>query len=677
MDIRYRVAPDARIIGNPTRRGRRHQRHVCSLNAPRTANAGSRHPPRRALVALGIVLIVTAAIYWPGLSGDLVLDDAPTLEPVARLAAGELAWGEAIVQHDNFRPVSMMTFVLNWVVTGDRVWPLKLTNLLVHLACGVLVFLLAGRLLARPVAGVDHRRAWIALWIAACWLMAPLLVSTVLYVTQRMAGLAALFTLASLLTWVHGRERIAEGRAGGLGFAAASLAVFWPLAVLSKENGVLAPVLIAVVELFFFAGGGADPGARRARLLLVGSLAAGVVIGALVVVAAPEAIFVSYAYRPFTAWERLLTEWRILFDYLANLLLLPGATPFGIYHDDYPVSPGLLTPATTLVAGLGWIAVLAGGWMTRGTRTGLIFFGLWFFLAGHLVESTILPLELYFEHRNYLPSVGVFFALGYAAYLLLARARLRGLVAGALILVPVAFGAVTYHRVLVWQSWERMLLAALSHYPDSVRVHTGLANLYVARGRLDEALAQLARAADRPGAAKLGLAIHALSAWCRAGEAPPHAAYGRVAAAPATDDFYTINAVAWLTEAVERDECPGLDRARLADAVHRALGEAGDPGEHGNNWLLHTHAARMLAAADRVRDALGHLDLASRLEPERLEPGLLAVGYHLELGELEAARHALDGLERRDRGRVARHSRRIAEYEERLARAERQARTTE
>ena len=102
-----------------------------------------------------MVLVLSGAIYWPGLSGDLVLDDASTLEPIARLAAGELSWHEAIFQHQTFRPLSMASFILNWQTTGDRVWPLKLTNLFIHLLCGVLVFLLSDRLLARPVACVD------------------------------------------------------------------------------------------------------------------------------------------------------------------------------------------------------------------------------------------------------------------------------------------------------------------------------------------------------------------------------------------------------------------------------------------------------------------------------------------------------------------------------------------
>ena len=127
----------------------------------------------------------------------------------------------------------MASYVVNWLTTGDGVWPLKLTNLVIHLLCGVLVFLLSNKLLAGPVASLGRGRPWVALWIAACWLLAPMLVSTMLYVTQRMAALTTLFSLAALLFYVHGREGIAENRARGLGLIAMGLGVFWPLAIAS------------------------------------------------------------------------------------------------------------------------------------------------------------------------------------------------------------------------------------------------------------------------------------------------------------------------------------------------------------------------------------------------------------------------------------------------------------
>jgi tetratricopeptide (TPR) repeat protein len=211
-----------------------------------------------------------------------------------------------------------------------------------------------------------------------------------------------------------------------------------------------------------------------------------------------------------------------------------------------------------------------------------------------------------------------------------------------------------------------MLFAALSHYPDSPRVHTGLASLYADQGDLDKALEHLDRAAGHPASAELGLAVHVVSAYCLTGRPPPPAAYERIEASPSTDDFYTLNALAWLTSAVQRGQCPDLDLAHLAGALHRATREALKSGSHANTWLLHTHTANLLAAAGRKPDALYHLDLASRLAPERLEAGLLALRYRFDLNDFGAAKKTLLELKQRDTGRVASHSRLIEDYQRRL-----------
>ena len=92
-----------------------------------------------------------------------------------------------------------------------------------------------------------------ALWVALAWLCAPLLASTVLYVIQRMAQLATLFLLAGLLCYVMGRQRQVGGQPRrGLALLLGGFVVFWPLAVLSKENGLLFPLLALVVETFVF-----------------------------------------------------------------------------------------------------------------------------------------------------------------------------------------------------------------------------------------------------------------------------------------------------------------------------------------------------------------------------------------------------------------------------------------
>lgn len=582
--------------------------------------AGGRAGARAWLPGLGLylVLALAALVYQPGLSGDLVLDDHPNLAPVQAVASGDLAWQDYVFDPKPVwpgRPLAKVSFLANWAVSDGDVWWLKYTNLALHLLCGTLVFWLAGRLFQTAGVRLAGGPWWAALWAAAAWLLAPLLVSTVLYAVQRMAQLAALFVLAGLLAYVIGRQQLVDRPRRGFALIGLALAVFWPLAVLSKQNGALLPLLALLVELFFFAGTAA-PAARAARWLLVAVTAAPTLALAAKTALDPAWIAAGYTHRPFDLGERLLTQGRALFSYAANTLLLPGGRALGLYHDDYPKSAGLLAPPSTVLSWAAWLALAALAWRLRRRRLGLVLFGPVFFLAAHLVESTVFPLELYFEHRNYLPGVGLFLALALGATWLASRLRAlpRRLLLAALVAVPLGYAALTHQRVLVWQSWERMLLVAEQTHPRSARVHAGLASLYINRRELSRAFAHLERAqALGDGRGRGGVALHYVSAYCHAPEPAPESAYARLEAlAEMGSDPYTVNALAWLAGAAAEGICAGIDLARVAAALDRAL-QAARADPYGRRWLLHAHLARLLEAVGRDHRARAHRERAAAL----------------------------------------------------------------
>ena len=120
------------------------------------------------------LLILTAALYWPGLAGPLLLDDIDNLEPLIAMQSGAFEWHEILGESEfglGGRPIAMLSFVANWLTSAGELWSLKYTNLMIHLLCGTLLFWLAGRLLAEPLAGVAPQRWWLALLIAALWLL--------------------------------------------------------------------------------------------------------------------------------------------------------------------------------------------------------------------------------------------------------------------------------------------------------------------------------------------------------------------------------------------------------------------------------------------------------------------------------------------------------------------------
>jgi hypothetical protein len=175
-----------------------------------------------------------------------------------------------------------------------------------------------------------------------------------------------------------------------------------------------------------------------------------------------------------------LTQARVLFFY-ASLLALPELGRFGLFHDDIAASVALTDPWTTLAAVVAWVVVAI--LVVRGARQRAPWaFAIAWFLVGHALESSILPLELAHEHRNYAPSVGVSIALAYYAGALWRKvARLRMLVPAALVVWLTLLTLITYVRADAWRDPAVLMASLARHHPGSYRSVSGYAFNSVAR----------------------------------------------------------------------------------------------------------------------------------------------------------------------------------------------------
>lgn len=365
--------------------------------------------PRLLLIA---AMLLTVGLYWAGLKGPFVLDDFENFAGLQRWLAGQDTWQSVVFGQQSLltaRPLAMATFVASAGLGGMDPFTFKLGNLLVHLLCGALIWQVV-RLATRQDTVLAKRSDGIALAVAALWLLHPFNASTVLYAVQRMAQLGTLFALAAVWVYLSARAALIAGNTRKAGW---QLFALFPLLVIagffSKQHAVIAPALCLVLELAYFAGRTATTGRRMLATFFGLFLVAPAVVALAVLVLQPDRLLAGYANYDFTVGERLLTQPRVLMGYLAQLLLPRGAL-MGLYTDDVMASSGWLSPPSTLYALLGLIAISAGAIAARKKAPGL-FAGWFFFLVAHIIESSFLPLDLSFEHRNYLPAVGFVWAL--------------------------------------------------------------------------------------------------------------------------------------------------------------------------------------------------------------------------------------------------------------------------
>jgi hypothetical protein len=250
----------------------------------------------------------------------------------------------------------------------------------------------------------------------------------------------------------------------------------FPLALLCKETGILVPVFVFVIELTVFRFKGLDAGTTRILKLFHGAIVVLPIMAlAAMLLINPEPIIGGYKLRDYSLGDRLLTQARVIFLYL-HMSLSPTNGLLGLYHDDFVMSRSLMNPWTTSMALVGLAALLALGWISI-KRMPLVALAIFWFLGGHLLESTFIPLEMIHEHRNYLPLMGL--VLGLCG--LLFQPRWPGVAKLAPVLsitVAIAFGLVTAQRSEGWSSLIKQAEFEVRNHPNSERANIQMARVY-------------------------------------------------------------------------------------------------------------------------------------------------------------------------------------------------------
>lgn len=421
--------------------------------------------------ALIIFLVACFWAYSPGLQGSFLFDDYVNFSPLGAYGGiHNLQSALHFIFSGNAgpsgRPIALASFLIDATNWPTSPYPFKFDNILFHLIAGLMLAWLTYKL-AQTMKLHPNQRAWISVLSAGLWLLHPFFVSTVLFDVQRMAILAALFVAAGLALYVSGRLNLAENHPKA-GFVKTSLGVglFTPLAFFSKENGALLPLLALSIEgTIMTASPVADQLKKKFNLWKVIFIYLPLLVMALHFAIGWHDIQLGYHKRSFTLAQRLLTEPRILMDYLYHLFI-PRMQTAGLYHDNYVVSTSLVHPASTLPS----IAVLAISLLAAliwRRRFPILALAVLFFLSGQLLESSFIPLELYYEHRNYLPSMMLFFALSY--YLVRYAQTAPKLAIPLTVVLLFSFTGLTYARSSLWGNMAELSLVWAKQNPSSRR----------------------------------------------------------------------------------------------------------------------------------------------------------------------------------------------------------------
>jgi Flp pilus assembly protein TadD/putative effector of murein hydrolase LrgA (UPF0299 family) len=450
------------------------------------------------VIAFVILSVSIFLIYFNSLEASWHLDDYQNIVQDARihLTDGDLA---SIIEYvksvqlagRDARPLSRFSFAVNWFFGRNDPFGYHLVNIVIHILCSYFLYSAILSLLRTPnfQSNLSDRKYYkISLLAALLWAVNPIQTQAVTYIVQRMAALAAMFYILAMYLYIKARTSDNSAKRNLIFFSCFLSGV---CAFASKENAATLPIALLLVEFLFFQ----DLSRKKIRNIYWGAtLTAGLAMAGLGVVIFFKGDFqglLNYNFRYFSPVERLLTEPRVVLYYLSQIFY-PVPTRLSIEHD-IAVSTSLFSPWTTLPA-IILVCSLIGIGLYNVKRRPMLGFAVLFFFLNHVIESSVIGLELVFEHRNYLPSFFLFVPVAAGIMRLLDYYRKKNklihhAIVTFVVLIIAGFGAGTYIRNLAWQSEKSLWEDAVAKAPNSGRAWHNLAlSHYAAPGRFEEAI---------------------------------------------------------------------------------------------------------------------------------------------------------------------------------------------
>lgn len=461
-------------------------------------------------------------IFSIGLPGPFILDDIfnlKVLSPFQETAHYSYKdFFSDLSESGKFkRFISFFSFALQHSAWPDHPEQFKLANIIIHYLNAILVTIFSYLMAKQFFFPEQTKKLWLifALSTAFIWLIHPIQQSSVFYVVQRMTELSSFFMLLGLVCYLLLRPRLNFNYFSHTIFFCIIMGVLLSLATFSKGNGLLLVVYLFLIEHLY---------QRQNKNSITSEKNKYFLFFQSVIIFLPMLLFVAYiimqwdilieqgTLRGFTPIERLLTQSRVIVDYI-HYIIYPDVFNGGLFHDNIKISRGLLSPASTLFSLCFLISLGILAWFMRIKHIVVTVGIVWFFLS-HSMESTFIPLEMYFEHRNYLAIIG---AIWIFLYLMFKTWQFSPKIAASItmsyLLLVVLFA---FQGAKIWSSNVNITIHWAMPKTESPRAQNYAAYYWLEVGHADKGL-EYFRRSHQTLPNHLGLRVSELVYSCKAG----------------------------------------------------------------------------------------------------------------------------------------------------------------
>jgi protein O-mannosyl-transferase len=471
------------------------------------------------LLLLLLLAVCTSFVYTRSIKGPFVFDDVANIRDNPQIRLNELSLNGIIragfKSPSQYRPVANISFALNYYFNRYNTVGYHLINIMIHILTGIILFYFIktslGLLNARnSTSGFEtympaekqnysirdpsnenistsqhsfgttsNEILFISFFTAFIWLVHPLQTQTVSYIVQRMNCMAAMFYILSLLLYI--KARLVDSKRIKLALFIGCL-LSGLLSLGSKEIAASLPFIIFLYEWYFFQDINLNWLKRNTIYLFCFIFIITIIVFFYLDGHPIEKILSTYNYRDFSLWQRVLTEFRVVIYYI-SLIIFPHPKRLNLLFD-FPVSYSFIHPITTLISFTAILGLIVTA-VLLAKKERLISFCILLFLANLVIESSIIGLEIIFEHRVYLPSM--FFILIFVSlvYRFVSSKRIGGTLLCA---VAIIFSIWTYQRNIVWSDDVTLWKDCVVKSPYKPRQHYNLGVVLARTGNLDDAI---------------------------------------------------------------------------------------------------------------------------------------------------------------------------------------------
>ena len=473
---------------------------------------------RESLLLL-LLVVCTFLVYSRSIKGPFVFDDIVNIQENSQIRLTDLTLNGMVDAGFKSpcpnRPVVNISFALNYYFNRYDTEGYHIINILIHILTGIILFYLikitlellsAQNLKFRfktnslpdsekadtynfmnlsistsphPFVSGSNEVLFLSFFTAFIWMVHPIQTQTVSYIVQRMNGMAAMFYILSLLLYVNARRSNSKMKKLAL---FSGCIISGALSLGSKEIAATLPFFIFLYEWYFFQSLNSK-WLKRNSVYLICLLSASILVLFFYLGGHPiERILSSYKHRDFTLYQRVLTEFRVVMYYI-SLIIFPHPTRLNLLHD-FTLSNSFIDPPTTLLSIIAILgAVAAAIWLAKRER--LLSFCILWFIGNLVIESSVINLEIIFEHRLYLASMFVVLMFVTLVYRFFRSEKMGGIL---LLAVAITFSVWTYQRNIVWSNDLILWKDCIKKSPDKPRQHYNLGVVLARKGDLDGAI---------------------------------------------------------------------------------------------------------------------------------------------------------------------------------------------